>query len=128
MLSPAWIATLLGLAGGLALAYTLGKAILPRLVARSQHMSLLVRMAFAGTVVAALPALFLSIVVGGTLGGSWGAHAFGRLGLPASGAPIGLALGIALVFALVVVGGAAIGVLLGKAVVIYRRWRVRTSL
>jgi RsiW-degrading membrane proteinase PrsW (M82 family) len=114
MLSPVWIATALGLAGGFLLAYALGRALLPRWVGKSGHLSLLVRLAFAGTVVALLPALLLSLVVGGTLGGAWGERVFAWLGFP-SGAPIGLALGVALVFALVVLSGAACGVLLGKA-------------
>lgn len=121
-----WIATALGLAGGVVLAYVLGKAVLPRAVAKSQDTSLVVRLAFAGTVVALLPALFLSFVVGGTLGGAWGKQLFGYLGIPSSGVPFGLASGVALVFALVLLGGAAIGILLGKAVACYRRWRART--
>lgn len=120
MASPVWIATILGLAGGLALTYALGKAILPRMVARSAHASLLVRLAFAGTVIAVLPALFLSLVVGGTLGGAWGRHTFAQLGFPLSGVPIGLAFGVATVFALVMIAGAVSGVALGKAVVWYR--------
>ena len=120
MLSPVWIATALGLAGGLLLAYGLGIAILPRWVEKSERMALLVRMAFAGTVVALLPALLLSLVVGGTLGGAWGERVFDQLGFP-SGAPIGLALGVALVFALVLVAGAAIGIALAKVVVRRRR-------
>lgn len=125
MVSPIWIATALGLAGGLVLAYALGKAVLPRWVEKSEHISLLVRMAFAGTVVALLPALLLSLVVGGTLGGAWGERAFAQLGF-SSGAPIGLALGVAVVFALVLVAGAAAGVLLAKALVRYRQSWPRT--
>ena len=126
MLSPIWIATALGLVGGVALAYVLGKAVLPRLVPTSQGMLLVRRLAFAGTLVAFLPAFFLSFVVGGTLGGAWGEYLFGQVGLPFSGVPVGLALGIALVFALVLLGGATIGLLLGKVVLCYQQWRVRT--
>ena len=119
-----WIATALGLAGGLLLAYGLGIAILPRWVEKSEHTALLVRMAFAGTVVALLPALLLSLVVGGTLGGAWGERVFDQLGFP-SGAPIGLALGVALVFAFVILAGAASGIFLGKVVARYRQRRLR---
>jgi hypothetical protein len=126
MLGPIWTATALGLGGGAALAYAMGKALLPRAVAKSEDMLLFVRLAFAGTVVALLPALLLSFVIGGTLGGAWGERVFGLLGIPLSGVPAGLALGIALVFALVVVGGGAVGIVLGKAVVRYRRRRART--
>ena len=126
MLNPIWVATILGLGGGLALTYVVASVLLPRLVANSRHMSFLVRLAYAGTVVAVLPALFLSLVVGGTLGGAWGEYVFGQIGLPSTGVAVGLALGVALVFALVLVGGAAIGVFLGRAVAFYRQWRVRT--
>lgn len=125
MLSPIWIATALGLAGGVVLAYVLGKAVVLRAIAKAEDMRLFVRLAFAGTVVALLPALLLSIVIGGTLGGAWGEHVFGRLGVPLSGVPVGLALGIALVFALVVLAGSGAGILLGKAVVYYRERKVR---
>jgi hypothetical protein len=125
MLDPIWIATALGLGGGVVLAYAIGNAVLPRAVAKSEDMLLFVRLAFAGTVAALLPALFLSIVIGGTLGGAWGERVFGRLGIPLSGVPAGLALGIALVFALVVLGGGASGFFLGKAVVCYRQRQAR---
>jgi len=96
------------------------------LIMRSQDTSLMVRLALAGSVVALLPAFFLSFVVGGTLGGAWGEYFFRQLGLGPVGVPFGLAVGIALVFAVVLLGGAAMGVLLGKAVLYYRQWRVRT--
>lgn len=121
-MSHVWIATALGLAGGLLLAYGLGVVILPPWLAKSEHMHLRVRLAFAGTVVAILPAVLLSLVVGGTLGEAWGERVFSRLGFP-SGAPLGLALGVALVFALVLLAGAAFGVLLAKALVRYRNSR-----
>ncbi len=108
------------------LAYAIGNAVLPRAVAKSEDMLLFVRLTFAGTVVALLPALFLSFVIGGTLGGAWGERVFSQLGIPLSGVPAGLALGIALVFALVVLGGGAIGFFLGKAVIRHRQRRVRT--
>jgi hypothetical protein len=120
MPNPVWIATALGLLGGLVLSYVLGKAIIPRLVAKSRHMPMLAQLALAGTVIALVPALLLSLLIGSAFGGAWGAHAFSQLGFRVSGTPVGLALGIALVFALVVVGGAAIAVILGKALIYYR--------
>lgn len=122
MLSPVWIGTGLGLAAGMLLSYGLGLAILPRWVGKSEHTRLLVRLAFAGTVVAFLPALLLSLVVGGPLGELWGERVFGLLGFP-SGASIGLALGVALVFTLVLASGAAGGVLVGQAWLHYREGR-----
>jgi len=108
------------------LAYFVGRAVLPRVIAKSRDISLFVRLAFAGTVVALLPAFFLSIAVGGTLGGVWGKRVFGELGIPSSGVPFGLAVGTALVFAIVLLSGTAIGIFLGKAVVCFRQWRVRS--
>ena len=104
MFDAIWIATALGLVGGVALCLLVRKTLLPRVPSR---------LAFAGAFVALLPALFLSLVVGGTVGGAWGEQLFGQIGLPASGVPVGLALGIAVIFALVVLGGAAIGRLIG---------------
>lgn len=89
-----WISTALGLAGGVALAWWIAAAALPRLVERSRKPALLVKLAFGGTVVALLPAVLLSIVVGATLGG---------------------AIGVALVFALVLLAGTFGGVLLARA-------------
>jgi len=126
MPSPIWIATALGLGAGVVLAYAVGKAVLPRAVAKADDALLFVRLAFAGTVVALLPALLLSLVIGGTLGGAWGERVFGRLGVPSSGVPVGLAIGIALVFALVVLGGGAIGMFLGKAVIRHRQRRAQS--
>jgi hypothetical protein len=102
------------------LAFALANLVLPRWIERPPHSYFLVRLALAGTLVALLPALLLSIVVGGTLGEAWGERALGRLGFAASGAPIGLAVGVALVFALLLMAGAASGIVLGKAWIRYR--------
>ena len=88
-----WIASGLGLAGGLALAYWIAAAALPRLVERSRKPELMVKLAFGGTLVALMPALLLSIVVGATLGG---------------------AIGVAIAFAAVLLAGLFSGVLLAK--------------
>ena len=88
-----WIASGLGLGGGLALAYWIAAAALPRLVERSPNPELMVKLAFGGTLVALLPALLLSIVVGATLGG---------------------AIGVALAFAVVLLAGLFAGVLLAR--------------
>jgi MFS family permease len=127
MISPIWIATALGLAGGVALAYALGSAVMPGVVAKADDALLFARLAFAGTVVAFLPAIILSLVVGGTLGGAWGEYVFGRLGFASSGAPFGLAVGVALVFAAVLLSGAAGAILLTKGLLRYRKWRARTT-
>jgi hypothetical protein len=121
-LESAWIATAVGLAGGVALAIALVRAVLPRIAAASPDPLLMVRLAFAGTVVAALPALVLSLVVGATLGGALGRQLSAQAGLRATAVPVGQAFGTALVFAVVLLTGTASGVALGKAL-FYRRQR-----
>jgi hypothetical protein len=86
-----WLAVALGLAGGFAFAWWAAAAALPRLMDSSRRPELLIKLAFGGTLVALLPALLLSIVVGATLAG---------------------ALGVALVFALVLLAGTFGGALL----------------
>ena len=55
----------------------------------------------AGTLVALVPAILLAVVAGGTLGGLWGRY-------------FGVAVGTALTFALVLLLGAAAGILLAR--------------
>jgi hypothetical protein len=86
-----WLGAALGLAGGLAFAWWIAGAALPRLMERSRRPERLLKLAFGGTVAALLPALLLSLVVGATIGG---------------------ALGIALVFAAVLLAGTFGGALL----------------
>jgi hypothetical protein len=121
MSGASWIAGAVGLVGGVALAYAVAKPAVPRMIAGAKDRLLLARLGLAGTLIALLPALFLSLVVGATLGGAWGRQILAPYGLAASGAPIGLALGVALVFAGVVLGGTAAGIVLGKVVLRYRR-------
>ena len=93
-----WIATALGLAGGVALALFAAQMVLPRLIRTSPDPRLTLRLAFGGALAALLPAVLLAVVGGGALGARWGAS--------------GIAIGTALAFALVVVVGAAAGLAL----------------
>jgi hypothetical protein len=95
-----WLAIGLGLAGGVMLSIWIGKAAIPPLLRRSKRPELFVKLSLGGTLVAALPALLLSIVVGATLGLPWGA--------------VGLVAGVALVFALVLLAGTFAGALLAR--------------
>jgi hypothetical protein len=95
-----WLAIGLGLAGGLLLSYQIGKAVLPSHVHRSRKPDLLIKLSLGGTVIAALPALLLSIVVGAMLGMPWGA--------------VGIVIGVAAVFALVLLSGTFVGVMLAR--------------
>ena len=67
------------------------------------------------------PALFLGFVVGGNLGGSYGAIAFETIGLGKAGIPIGLAFGLILVTVTIVqvimLIGAGIGLLIFRGFV-----------
>jgi hypothetical protein len=95
-----WLATGVGLAGGLWLCYWIGQATLPRLAATSRNPQLLVKLSLGGTLVAALPALLSSIVVGATLGMPWGA--------------LGTVIGVAAVFSAVLLAGTFLGVMLAR--------------
>ncbi len=95
-----WLAIGLGVAAGAMLCLWVGRSAMPRLLRRSRRPDLLIKLSLGGTVVAALPALLLSIVVGATLGMPWGAF--------------GLVAGVALVFALVLLAGTFAGALLSR--------------
>ena len=114
MTASAWIASALGIVAGAAVGYAALKMFLPHFIRQSKDALLLVRLALAGTLVALLPALLLSLVVGATLGGAWGRQIFQPYGLAASGVPLGVALGTMVVFAAVVLVGTATGIVLGK--------------
>jgi len=121
MTGSAWIASALGIVAGVAICYAALKGLLPHFIRRSKDALLLVRLALAGTLAALLPALFLSLVVGATLGGAWGRQIFQPYGLAASGEPLGVALGTTVVFAAVVLLGTAAGIGLGRALLHLRR-------
>jgi hypothetical protein len=95
-----WLAIGIGLAAGLLLSYRLGKAVLPSLLRSSRKPELLIKLSLGGTLIMALPALLLSIVVGATLGMPWGAP--------------GIALGVAMVFAVVLLCGTFAGAMLAR--------------
>ena len=103
-----WLATAPGIAGGLALAITLARALFGRY--------LLARMVLGGLAVAIIPALVLAIAAGAPLGGAVGRQIFRELGLPGSGEMLGVASGIGLMLALVMLAGGASGLALVKAI------------
>lgn len=95
-----WLAITIGLGGGAYIAYLVGNRALPRLVERAPNPLLLIKLSFGGTLITLVPALLLSIVVGGTLGAAWGA--------------LGVIFCVGAVFAVVVLAGTFAGVLLSK--------------
>ena len=125
MSSAEWIATIVGLGGGLLLAYAAAQAVVPRWVEKSENLALAVRLALGGTIVALFPALLLALVAGAAFGSVWGERVFDRIGFPA-GAPIGLALGVAVIFAGVLVAGAGLGIVLANAWLWYRKSQSRS--
>jgi hypothetical protein len=116
-----WMATAIGVGGGFGLTYAVGKFALPHLVLKSRDNLLAARLALAGALVAFLPAIALSFVVGATLGGAWGGYLTGQLGFGATGMPLGLAAGIALVFSGVLLCGMFGGVLIARAIIRFRK-------
>jgi hypothetical protein len=95
-----WFTVCVGLAGGVLVSYGVGQSVLPRLVERSRNPELMVKLSLGGTVIASLPALLLSIVAGAPLGAAWGA--------------VGMVLGVAGVFAAVLLAGTFAGMLLAR--------------
>jgi hypothetical protein len=95
-----WLGIAVGLVGGATLCLWIAKNAMPPLLRRTRRPDLLSKLTLAGALIAALPAVMLSIVVGATLGMPWGAF--------------GLVAGVALVFALVLLAGTFAGVLLAR--------------
>ena len=93
-----WLAIAVGLAGGLLLSIYVGQLALPRLVERSRNPRILIKLSLGGTVIALVPAVLLSIVVGAPLGAGWGV--------------LGVVFGVAAIFALALLAGTFAGVLL----------------
>ena len=93
-----WLAIGVGLAGGVLLCIQIGKLLLPAFVARARKPERLIKLSLGGTLIALLPALLLSIVVGAPLGAAWGA--------------LGLVAGVAAVFSGTLLLGTLAGVLL----------------
>jgi hypothetical protein len=92
-----------GVIGGLALTLALARAIFQERLATPA--------VIGGLAAALLPGLVLGLAAGAPLG----RHAFGEIS--------GVALGVAVVQALVTLAGGAVGLALAKAIIAYRRWR-----
>ena len=95
-----WLAIGIGLAGGVLACYHALKLTLPPLVERSRKPDLLIKLSWGGTLIALLPALLLSVVVGAPLGAPWDA--------------LGIVIGVAAVFSIILLLGTFAGVLLAK--------------
>jgi hypothetical protein len=98
-----------GIFGGAFLGYWSSRPLAFNLSKRSDAPRLVLWCAAIGALLMALPAFFISFIVGGSLGGAWADAALFGVELGAVGVPLGLALGIAVIFG----GGLAVGVVIG---------------
>ena len=105
------LAIAFGLLGGGLAAYRATEIIRRYFSARSSSPRLVAAFATSGAILALLPVGFLAFVVGGTLGGGYLSAVFGELG-----APIGIAGGIFLVFAVGVTCTTTVCALVGRLV------------
>jgi len=119
-----WLAALLGLLAGFAIAYRIGSLLVPKMVSATRDRTLAIWLALGGGVAMVLPAFFLSFVVGGTLGGALGERVSQSFGLGIAGVPFGLAAGIAVIFAFMLLAGALAGVGIARLII---RLRVRPA-
>lgn len=101
------MATAAGLAIGAVAGYLTGKAAAVRLGGKR----IIYVLSAIGGAIALPPAAFLSVVAGGTLGGSYGEMAFGPAGVT-----VGLSLGIGLFLAVGLAFGAIVGALIGRLI------------
>jgi hypothetical protein len=107
-----FLAIALGLSAGTIIGYRSSK-VLPVWLGKPARAPRLVQYcSWTGALLFLLPSLFLSIVVGGTLGGGWGEAATVAVGYGSLGVPVGLAVGITVILG----GGVAVGTLIGGMV------------
>ncbi len=106
----------IGLTGGVFLGYLGARAITRVLRRKSPHQRLMAGFVAVGFIAAIPAAFFPSFVVGGNIGGGWGAYVSESVGLGSIGVPLGIATGIATVLAVGLTIGAAIGGLIGYGV------------
>ncbi len=102
----------MAIAGGFVVAYRVSKKLL-------KHNATGIIQRKFGAVVGALsviPALFISTVIGGNLGGGYGEAVSRSLGLRSAGIPIGLAIGLFTIIVLVMWVFTFIGIIIGGVV------------
>lgn len=107
-----FLAIALGLSAGAIIGFRSSKVILICLSEPARAPRMVQYCSWIGALLFLLPSFFLSIVVGGTLGGGWGEAATVTVGYGFLGVPVGLAVGIAVILG----GGIAVGTLIGGLV------------
>ena len=105
----------MGLLVGALAGYTAGRRIVLWAAEYAQRPTVVRASGGIAGLVAFLPSIFLAFVVGGDLGGGWGAWLLPE----AIGVPLGLALGIAAILALGLLVGASFGALLGSGISVF---------
>jgi hypothetical protein len=115
LMNAMFVATSVGLIGGALVGYWLSKTLALKLSKRASGRRIVNVCASLGALLSLVPACFLSFVVGGNLGGSWGEVASAPLGAEKLGVPIGLSIGIALTLGVGLTVGTLLGGLAGKA-------------
>lgn len=107
------IAIAVGLSGGVFLGYWLSKLLTLKLCESSIAPRLVIACSTVGAILFALPALIVSFILGGNIGGGFGALITESIGLGSVGAPVGLTIGIAFILGTGLVVGALVGGLIG---------------
>jgi hypothetical protein len=108
------IAITVGLSGGAFLGYWPSKSLAFRLSKSSIAPRLVMVCSTVGAILLMLPSLLFSFLFGGNIGGGFGAFVTESIGLGSTGAPVGLAFGIAVVLGSGLVVGALVGGMFGR--------------
>lgn len=108
------LAIIAGCSAGVIGGYLFTKAIILWLSRSCARPGLVALLATVGALAALVPAFFLSIFVGDTLGGGFGQMTNHILGLETFGVPVGLGLGLALILAVITGCGALAGAAIAR--------------
>jgi hypothetical protein len=111
-LAASLVGYVIGIVGG----YLLSRRVVRRMTGYSFQPRFVVWLGVVGGFIALLPAFFLAMVVGGSVGGGIGTQMDETFGLNGAGALIGLLIGVAVVLTLVLAIGVATGVGIGRLV------------
>jgi len=110
------VAIIVGYSAGVLGGYLLSKAVIRWLSRGTTRPRLVALLGSVGGLTALIPAFFLSTFVEGTLGAGLGEAATQVLGLGLWNVPIGLALALTLILALITAGGALVGAVIARLI------------
>lgn len=106
----------MAIATGLLLGYWLSKALALKLSMKSNAPRFVTSCSALGTLLIIFPALYVSFIVGGNLGGGLGEFVSKNMGFDFLGVPIGLFIGITIVFGSGIAIGSLVGGLIGRLI------------